>query len=96
MVVEKHLLAASLLPLVAFATAHGHGPHGNAGMHMGAVSNSSCPAPVNPNDPWGLPSYSGLEAHSGSMLAHIGFMVAAWFFLLPIGGSSFEASATSS
>jgi hypothetical protein len=54
-------------------------------MDMGSMSNSSTAGSVDPNDPWLLPSYSGLEAHSGSLLAHVVFMVAAWVFLLPIG-----------
>jgi hypothetical protein len=42
-------------------------------------------AAASTDDPWNLPSYSGLEAHSAHLVAHVAFMVAAWFFLLPIG-----------
>jgi hypothetical protein len=83
MVALKHLFAASLLPFVTIVAAHGHGSHNDMGKDDGQMSNSS--APVDPYDVWYLPSYSGLEAHSGAMLAHMAFMVAAWFFLLPIG-----------
>ena len=31
------------------------------------------------------PNYFRLEAYSGLMVAHIGFMILAWFFVLPVG-----------
>lgn len=85
MVVLRHLLAASLLQLLPIAAAHGHDAHSNTAMEMGSMSNSTSSNSIDPNDPFYLPSYAGLEAHSGSILAHVAFMVAAWFFLLPIG-----------
>lgn len=87
MVAAKHLLAASLLQLISTIAAHGHDSHKEMGMAMGSKSNSTSSATIDPDDVWYQPSYSSLEAHSGSMLAHIAFMVAAWFFLLPIGTS---------
>ena len=45
-----------------------------------AVSNST-EAP----DIWLQPSYSELRQHGPLMWAHVGFMIAAWFFILPIG-----------
>lgn len=37
------------------------------------------------HDPYNDPTYAGLSAHSGMMMAHIAFMVLAWFFILPVG-----------
>ncbi|KAK5957619.1 hypothetical protein OHC33_000806 [Knufia fluminis] len=67
--------------LCAFAAlAAGHGDE-----HMNpANSTSTSDQPKNYNL-FDEPSYAGLEAHSGLMLAHIGFEVLAWFFVLPIG-----------
>lgn len=31
------------------------------------------------------PSYYGLDSHANMMMAHIVLMVAAWFFILPLG-----------
>ena len=31
------------------------------------------------------PSYAGLSEHSGLMISHIGIMVLAWVFVLPVG-----------
>ncbi|KAK5086799.1 hypothetical protein LTS08_007212 [Lithohypha guttulata] len=63
--------------------------HGDDHMDMGETSSTPSPSPIlDPNrnyDLWDKPSYVGLEAHTGLMAAHIGFMVAAWFFILPIG-----------
>ena len=36
-------------------------------------------------DHYDMPSYFGLASHSNLMVAHIAFMVLAWFFTLPIG-----------
>jgi hypothetical protein len=88
MVFLQLLFAAALLQLNTPVAAHGYGSDADMPMAMGHGSNLTHHAPVDPNDVWYLPSYSGLEAHSGTMLAHIGFMTAAWFFLLPIGGWS--------
>lgn len=63
--------------------------HGDDHMDMGETSSTPSPSPIlDPNrnyDLWDKPSYVGLEAHTGLMAAHIGFMVAAWFFIQPIG-----------
>lgn len=85
MVAIKHLLAASLLELITLVAAHGHGSQDETGLNTGPMSNGTVSPPTDLDDVWQSPSYSGLEAHSASMLAHVVFMVAAWFFLLPIG-----------
>jgi Domain of unknown function (DUF2427) len=95
MVALRYFLAASLLQVTTFVVAHGHDSHGEMGMEMGQKSNATMSISVDPNDPWYLPSYSGLQAHSGFIMAHIAFMVAAWFFLLPIGMSFHLANASS-
>lgn len=44
------------------------------------------PRPEQPDvDPYNDPSYAGLSTHSGMMMAHIGLMALAWFFILPVG-----------
>ncbi len=85
MVANKRLLAALLLELITFVAAHGHGSQDKTTPDMGAMANGTISPPTDPDDVWYLPSYSELEAQSNSMLAHVVFMVAAWFFLLPLG-----------
>ena len=85
MVATKHLLAALLLELITLVAAHGHGSQDETGLNTGPMSNGTVSPPTALDEVWHLPSYSGLGAQSGSMLAHVVFMVAAWFFLLPIG-----------
>ena len=85
MVIPKRIFATLLLQSATLAAAHRHDLHSETGMDMGSTSNLSTAGSVDANDPWLLPSYSGLEAHSGLLLAHIAFMVVAWIFLLPIG-----------
>lgn len=72
--------------------------HGGEHMDMSATHNESEPSlPPEQHDHnlGSEPSYVGLEAHSGWMLAHIGFMVLAWFFVLPIGKSRIQDSKVS-
>ncbi len=85
MVAKKRLLAALLLELITFVAAHGHGSQDKTGLNMGPMANGTVSSPTDLDDVWNLPSYSGLEAQSRSMLAHVVFMVAAWLFLLPLG-----------
>lgn len=81
--------AALLLQFIGFAAAHGHDSHSEMGSRNGTMLdlslNKTTTTSEDANDPWNLPSYSGLDANSGFLLAHIVFMVAAWLFLLPIG-----------
>ena len=86
------LLLASTAPTLA----HGHDDHGKAAMDLGAsmtAISSSVPsamasatasmtsAPV-PNTAETYFTHSGF---SPLMLAHVGIMTLAWFFILPIG-----------
>lgn len=73
--------AAVLLQLAATVRAHGH-DGGMQGMDM--VDDRPEPE-EDVHDPYNDPSYAGLSAHSGLMLAHIAFMVLAWIFVLPVG-----------
>jgi hypothetical protein len=78
-------VAALLLQLASTVAAHGHddGTDGmDMDMDMGGTKPSSEEAEY---DPYNDPSYAGLSAHSGMMLAHIGLMVLAWLFILPVG-----------
>lgn len=78
-----------LCALVALVSAHGD-EHADMSMDMamggmshGANSNATSGSEHNPF--YDEPNYFGLESYSGLMLGHILFMVAAWFFVLPIG-----------
>ena len=73
-------LAAGLLYLFTSVIAHGH----DATNNMTMTAEQAAHLLVQEAN-WALPSYSGLAAHSSMMLAHIGLMVLAWFFILPIG-----------
>ena len=83
----KSTAAAVLLHLSALAAAHGHDSNMDMGMTKG---NTSAPAHSSfiADHVWNMPSYVGLGDHTGSMWAHIILMVAAWFFVLPLGESS--------
>lgn len=74
-------LAALLLQLASTVSAHGHDNDMN-GMDMGSGEPTTQEAE---HDPYNDPSYAGLSAYSGMMMAHIGLMVLAWFFVLPVG-----------
>jgi hypothetical protein len=73
--------AALLLQLASTVYAHGH-EDGIDGMDMGGEKPQS---EGSEHDPYNDPSYAGLSAHSGMLMAHIGLMVLAWFFILPVG-----------
>ena len=80
-------LAAGLLYLFTSVVAHGHDATNN--MTMTAEQAAHLLAE---EANWTLPSYSGLAVHSSIMLAHIGLMVLAWFFILPIGECTSSSS----
>jgi hypothetical protein len=82
MVTLRLTLAATLLQLTSFVAAHGGDGHASMDMDMGNMNNGTVTVPDS-----SLPSYAGLSAHSGLMLAHIALMVAAWMFVLPVGRS---------
>lgn len=79
-------IAAGLLSLASIALAHGDDEHN--GMDMGDMnkpeghSEQSSSKEINNYD---APSYYGLDSYRNLILAHIVLMVAAWFFILPIG-----------
>jgi Domain of unknown function (DUF2427) len=85
MVAVRWTVAAVLLHLCSFVTAHGHdaaaGDHKMGDMDMGGGSSS----PVNDPDWYTMPSYSTLSSHSNMMTAHIVLMALAWFLVLPLG-----------
>lgn len=83
---SRQTIAAALLNLALVVLAHGDDEHG--GMDMGNVSNSEVPHKSSGSkeiNNYDAPSYYGLESHGTTMLAHIVLMVAAWFFILPLG-----------
>ena len=79
--------AAGLFYLFTSVTAHGHDATNN--MTMTAEQAAHLLAE---EANWALPSYSDHAAHSSIMLAHIGMMVLAWFFVLPIGECTSSSS----
>lgn len=99
MVHTKRLLyiaALSLLHVLPFALSHGD-DHGNgpadmqAGMEMAKAQhlNSSTQLTSVPEQ-----SYFAYPEYGGLMLAHIGLMTIAWFFILPIGEIIFGNNST--
>lgn len=79
--------SALLCALAVVASAHG-----DENMNMGEAESAPVPSPTPSGqknyDLYDEPNYFSLDAHSGLMMAHIGFMILAWFFVLPIGKSS--------
>ena len=73
--------AAVLLQLASTVYAHGHDGSTDT---MDMVHDKPQPQEEE-HDPYNDPTYAGLSAHSGLMMAHIAFMVLAWFFVLPVG-----------
>lgn len=76
--------ALSLLELIPPALSHGHDGLGSTVADAGATTmshvNSSTSFTVNSPQ-----SYFAYQEHGGFVLAHIGLMIVAWFFILPIG-----------
>lgn len=86
------------LALASLATAFPHGDDGmdmsgsktaggDPGMHM--THDHSDPSPTSepdvvPVDDWPM-SYFSYGQHSGTILAHIAFMIVGWCFVLPTG-----------
>jgi len=83
---SRIVLAAGLLSLASVVIAHGDEEHN--GMDMGdmnkpeAHSEQSGSKEINNYD---APSYYGHDSYQNLIMAHIVLMVAAWFFILPIG-----------
>jgi hypothetical protein len=80
MSISSSVVAAVLLHLSVLVSAHGH--HG--GMDDMDVGNGSKPE-HGPTSTEEVTYYAGLSSHAGLMMAHIGLMVLAWFFVLPLG-----------
>lgn len=85
-------IAAGLLTLASVVLAHGDDEHN--GMDMGDMNKperhpeQSSSQQINDYD---APSYYSLDSYGNMMMAHIVVMVAAWFFLLPIGMSAMKS-----
>jgi len=79
------------LLLCAFAaSAVGHdGVHNgtNTGSTHQTTNSTSAPGQHKNYNLYEEPNYASLEGYSSLMLAHIGFEILAWFFVLPIGKS---------
>lgn len=58
-------------------------------MDMGQMTSSPSPSPsLPPNKNFDLydePNYASHEGFAGMMVAHVLFMIVAWFFVLPVG-----------
>ncbi|KAL8739246.1 MAG: hypothetical protein Q9181_000137 [Wetmoreana brouardii] len=84
--------AISLLAILPLTLSHEHGGHGQGGMDMGpsmTASTSTAALPMNTvtvpaSSKLVLPTYFSHPDYSGLLLAHIGLMTVAWFFILPI------------
>ena len=90
-------VVVTILALASFATAFPHddgmdmngskGAGGDSGMDM--THGHSDPSPTSepdaiPVDDWPM-SYFSYGQHSGTIIAHIAFMIVAWCFVLPTG-----------
>lgn len=78
-----YLLQAAWLLLLPLALAQQQNDHSNITASISVSTNVSIYA--SQDDLLDKQSYSGLAGHSGNMMVHIGLMVVAWFFILPIG-----------
>lgn len=79
----RRTTAAVLLHLVVLVSGHGH-DGGMNGMDMDGSHEQEQPSGGNVAQK-DVVNYADLSAHSGLMMAHIGLMVLAWFFILPLG-----------
>lgn len=87
--------ALTLLSItVAVTRAHGDG---HMDMSMGDITSSPSSTPSLPShrnfDLWDEPNYASHEGYGGLMMAHILFMILAWFFVLPVGESGSRKAA---
>lgn len=72
------LASAAVLALVPGALAHGDE---NTHMDMGAPTGADEPLPGDQYPP----TYFALGEHTAAIYGHIGLMLLAWVFLLPVG-----------
>lgn len=86
----RNLATRAALAAVFFAAAvlaHGDDESADMDMDMDMGMNSSAPTSsesVHPNSE-GPMSYFAYGKHRGTVMAHVGLMIAAWCFLLPTG-----------
>jgi hypothetical protein len=93
MVPSRLAVAAALLQLASVVAGHGDDGHSSMSMDIGDMNNGTAPS-LKPNPfayLYDLPSYAGLSAHRGLILAHVVLMVVAWVFVLPLGRSEVPA-----
>ena len=93
MVPNRWSVAAVLLQLLSATLAHGHDE--STGNEMdGTTSGAGHQSQPGDDDDWrnwyDMDSYSSSPAHTKMVVAHIVFMVLAWFFILPIGTCTFS------
>ena len=85
--------ALSLLPAIGLVRAHGHDDLASATFADAASSAqahfANATATLNVTAPTGPQSYFAYSDHPNMMLAHIVFMTAGWFCILPIGRFGF-------
>jgi len=75
------LAGVTILGLVPAALAHGGDEGMNMDMGTGADSPADQPLPEGEYPP----SYFALGEHTAAIYGHIGLMVIAWVFMLPVG-----------
>lgn len=80
-------IAATLLLCASTSFVHAHGGSEHMDMNMEtSASHQHKTSNSTPGHDWySEPNYASLEPHSGLIMAHIGLMVLAWFFILPVG-----------
>ncbi|GKT72241.1 integral membrane protein [Colletotrichum tofieldiae] len=81
--ISKQLTAALALGLVPLVLAHEAHEDGAAGMDMDMGMSHGAEGPKPDADSYPL-TYFALAEHAGMMYAHIGAMVLAWVFVLPV------------
>ncbi|OHX00252.1 integral membrane protein [Colletotrichum incanum] len=81
--ISKQLIAALALGLVPLVLAHDAHEDGAAGMNMDMDMSHGAEGPKPDADSY-PPTYFALSDHAGMMYAHIGTMVLAWIFVLPV------------
>ena len=83
-------LRSGVLGALLAVVVHAHNEHGHIDMTSSstpAMNDTASTWKVSNHDHWDYPNYAGLESQ-GMMIVHIGLMILAWFFILPIGGST--------
>lgn len=81
----KQLVVVVALGIVPLALAHSAQEDGANIMNMDMDTSHSADEPNKPDTDSYPPTYFALADHAGVMYAHIGTMVLAWVFVLPVG-----------